>query len=424
LRGWRDSRRALADQRPVSVAVLPFLNLTGNSHNDYLSDGFTEKLTTALAAVRGLRVVARTSAFQFRNRAADVRQIGVQLGVGAVIEGSLSQSGDWLHITAQLVSTRTGYHLWSGEYEGDRGEIYSIEEQILQQTVQALGVPAGNEEQNSAHRRTGTLEAHDLYVEGRYFWNKRDLPDMERSVQRFQAAVREDPNYALAYVGLAETYVVMAGNGQKPYGEVMPLARAAVDRALELDSDLPEAHLIMAMLFPPWGDTQAKEREFRRAVELNPSYATAHHWYGVILTGVGRFQEAEAELPQAQVLDPLSPMITEGLVENFYYWRRYDSAIQQAQRIHEMGSKLGDPFMGLPPSTSSMKGSAQPHCYFLTPLVSRPPWWSTKALTSRLSFFRNSICASTTFRNLVSDSGKMGTSAGSWPAPSTGCLQA
>jgi TolB-like protein len=330
---------------PTSVVVLPFLNLSGSSENDYLSDGVTEELTTALAEVRGLRVVARTSAFQFRGKGEDVRKIGQQLNVGAIMEGSVRRSGDELHVTAQLISTQNGYHLWSGTYDGGRGELYSIEDQIVRQTIRMLGVATTGDGQNSQNRRTENPQAHDLYLEGRYFWNKRDLPDMERSVQLFETAIRKDPNYALAYAGLADTYVVMAGNGQKPYSEVMPPARAALDRALELDPKLPQAHITDAMLISPWDP--AKLRKFRQASELSPGYATAHHWYGVVLTAAGHFEEADRELREAQILDPLSPIITESLAENFYFWRRYDSTIEQVQRIREMGSTLGDPFLGL-----------------------------------------------------------------------------
>jgi TolB-like protein/Tfp pilus assembly protein PilF len=322
------------------------LNLTGNSQNDYLSDGFTEELTTALAGLDGLRVVARTSAFQFRGKGEDVRKIGEQLGVSAIIEGSLSKFGDQVHITVQLVSTGNGYHLWSSAYDGEPGEIYSIEEQIARQTVRALRVPASGREQTSLKGRSENPEAHDLYLEGRYFWHMRDLPDMEKALHYFQAAVQKDPNYALAHLGIAETYVVMAGNGQKPYAEVMPLARVAVNRTLELDPSLAQAHLALAMLIPPFTDRAGIEREFHRAVELSPGYATAHHWYGMILSGLGRFQAADMELRKAQILDPLSPMITEGLAENFYYWRRYDSAIEQVQRIRARGSKVGDTVLG------------------------------------------------------------------------------
>jgi TolB-like protein/DNA-binding winged helix-turn-helix (wHTH) protein/Tfp pilus assembly protein PilF len=333
---------------PASVAVLPFLNLDGDSTKDYLSDGLTEELTTALAEVRGLRVVARTSAFQFRDKGEDVRRIGEQLGVGAVLEGSVSRSGDRFHITAQLVSTQNGYHLWSGIYDGQLSQMYTIQEKIVDQTARTLGIAANAHAPSSAHRQTKNPEAHDLYLEGRYFWNKRDLRDMQRSIQLFEAAIQKDPNFALAYAGLADTYVVLGGNGQEPLAETVPRAKAALARALELDPDLAEAHTTLALLnSESSGDPRGLEGDLRKAIELSPGYARAHHWLGVILTGKGQFEEADAELRQAQILDPLSPMISEGVAENFYSWRRYDDVIEQAERVRKMGSNIADDIMGL-----------------------------------------------------------------------------
>ena len=171
---------------------------------------------------------------------------------------------------------------------------------------------------------------------------------MQKSIQLFEAAIQKDPDFALAYAGLADTYVVMGGNGQAPLAETSPLAKVAMAKALELDPDLPEAHTTLALLnSEASGDARGLEGDLRRAVELNPGYPTAHHWLGVILTGKGRFEEAGAELRKAQILDPLSAMITEGVTENFYYWRRYDDAIEQAQRVRKMGSNIADEYLGL-----------------------------------------------------------------------------
>jgi TolB-like protein/DNA-binding winged helix-turn-helix (wHTH) protein/tetratricopeptide (TPR) repeat protein len=332
---------------PASVVVLPFLNLGGDSSKDYISDGLTEELTTALAEVPGLRVVARTSAFQFRGKGEDVREIGKQLGVGAVLEGSVSRSGGRFHITAQLVSTQNGYHLWSGAYDGQPGQIYAVQETIVEQTTRTLGVSVNEHAASTAHGQTANPEAHDLYLEGRYYWNKRDLPDMMRSIELFEAATQKDPNFALAYAGLAETYVVMGGNGQEPLAKTVPRARAALTRALELDPKLGEAYAAKALLdSEASGERRGLEADLRKAVELSPGYASAHHWLGMILSVQARFEEADAELRKAQVLDPLSPMITEGVAENFYHWRKYDEAIEQVERVRKMGSSVADAVMG------------------------------------------------------------------------------
>lgn len=329
---------------PATVAVLPFLNLGSNSENDYFSDGFTEELTTALAEVVDLRVVARTSAFQFRGESQDVRQVGAKLSVGAILEGSVHNSGDHLRVTAQLVSSRDGYHLWSHTYEVPQSEIYFVQQDIVRETARALG---SRDPHLPTHTYTASPEAHDLYLEGRYYWNKRDLPDMERSAQLFEAAIRKDPNFALAYAGLADAYVIMGGNGQKPLSDVIPRAKPALRRALELDPNLAEAHATLALLN---SEITGKRRdllpELHRAVELRPGYATAHQWLGDILSTLGQFAEADEELRKAQLLDPLSPMITEGLAENFYYWRRYDDVITQVQHIRNMGSEVGEAILG------------------------------------------------------------------------------
>lgn len=339
----RSSSRQNHRRVPASVAVLPFLNLSGSSENDYFSDGFTEELTTSLAEVQGVRVVARTSAFQFRGKNEDVRRVGEQLGVGAIIEGSVTRSGDDLHVTAQLVSTKDGYHLWSRTFDVPQSQGYAIQQEIVRDTVRALGLSSPL----PAHKYTVNPEAHNLYLEGRYYWNKRDLPDMERSVQLFEAAIQKDPNFALAYAGLADSYVVMGGNAQKPLSEVVPQAKSALAKTMELDPYLAEAHATLALLNSEVsGERRDLIPELRRAVELSPGYATAHHWLGLILSSERRFEEADAELRKAQVLDPLSPMITEGVAENFYYWRRYDDAISEALRVRKLGSAVGEGILG------------------------------------------------------------------------------
>ena len=339
----RSSGRQKHSRVPASVAVLPFLNLSGSSENDYFSDGFTEELTTSLAEVQGIRVVARTSAFQFRGKNEDVRRVGDQLGVGAIIEGSVTRSGDDLHVTAQLVSTQDGYHLWSRTFDVPQSQGYAIQQEIVRDTAHALGLSAPL----LAHKYTVNPEAHNLYLEGRYYWNKRDLPDMERSVQLFEAAIEKDPSFALAYAGLADSYVVMGGNGQKPLSEVVPQAKPALAKALELDPYLAEVHATMALLNSEVsGERRDLIPELRRAVELSPGYASAHQWLGLILSNERHFEEADAELRKAQVLDPLSPMITEGVAENFYYWRRYDNAIAEALRVRKLGSAVGDSILG------------------------------------------------------------------------------
>jgi len=317
---------------PTSIAVLPFMKLTAGSEGEYLSDGVSEDLTTSLAAIKGLRVVAATSASQFRSNSEDVRKIGQALNAQALLEGSIAQSGSGLRINAQLIDARNGYHLWAKAYDVSAADLLASEEDIVLETARVLRVPVN--QIPPIKRDTENAEAHDLYLRGRYLWSKRDLPDMQESERLFQRAVEEDSNYALAYSGLADAYTVMAINQQMLPAEAIPRARAALQHALELDPNLAQAHATLGLLKSQceW-DWPGGEKEFRKAIELQPNYAEAHHWAGLNYMLMGQFAAAEAELRQAQVLDPLSFMITEGLAENFFFSRRYEEAIAAAQKI-------------------------------------------------------------------------------------------
>jgi TolB-like protein len=312
---------------PKSIAVLPFLDLSGAPGREYLSVGVTEELTTGLAETTGLRVVAATSALQFRGKADDVRKIGRALNAEAVLEGSIGQSGNGLRIHAQLIDARNGYHLWSKAYDVQSADLQTPEKDIVQETARVLHVRVGPD-LHPLKRDTESSEAHDLYLQGRYLWNTRQLPDMLESVRLFERAIQDDPNYALAHAGLADSFTVMAINMQMSPAEAVPRAKAELQRALELDPSLARAHATMGLLKSQceW-DRQAAQQEFGKAIELEPNYAPAHHWAGLNYMEIGQFATAEAEFRAAQVLDPLSPMITEGLVENFYHQRRYDEAI-------------------------------------------------------------------------------------------------
>jgi adenylate cyclase len=314
---------------PTSIAVLPFLDLRAPHAQQYLSDGVAEDLTTELAQLKDLRVVAATSAFQFRGKSEDVRKIGRALNAEALLEGSISQSGSGLRINAQLIDARNGYHLWSKIYDTQTDNLFAPELDIVQETARALGLTV-----NSAlplKRDTESDEAHDLYLQGRYLWHTRQLPDMLESVKLFERAIQDDPNYALAYAGLADSYVVMAINTQMAPAEALPRAKAALQRALDLDPNLAQVHATWGLLKSQceW-DWRGAEQEFRTAIDLEPNYAPAHHWAGLAYMEMGQFALADIEFRKAQVLDPLSPMITEGLAENFRNARRYDDAINTA----------------------------------------------------------------------------------------------
>jgi TolB-like protein/DNA-binding winged helix-turn-helix (wHTH) protein len=315
-----------------SIAVLPFLNLSPERSNQYLSDGISEELTTRLAQIPGLKVAARTSAFQFQSKPQNIREIGRQLNVHAVLEGSLARSQDRLHVTAQLISSRSGYHLWSATYDRQADQLFEVQEEIVRQVAKALKTPLSAAQQARLGKRdTLNAEAHDLYLQGRYLWNQRSRGSkLEQSIILFERAIDRDPQYALAYAGLADAYAVAAVNNSA--AAFAAGAKIAATTALSLDGTLAEPHATLGLIESQveWKFAKA-EREFQRALELDPSNAPAHHWRGLNLTILERFDDAEAEFRKAQLLDPTALMITDGLAENFYYSRRFDDAISQAQ---------------------------------------------------------------------------------------------
>ncbi len=305
-------QRTKPKARPASIAVLPFVNMSTDAEKEYFSDGMTEELINALAKVKGLNVVARTSVFQFKGKAYDIRKIGEQLNVSAVLEGSVRKAGDKMRITAQLINVADGYHLWSESFEESTVQnIFAIQDGIARAIVDNLQIAlAGNPEGKLVKPPTENLEAYDLYLKGRFFWNKRTSEGLQQGRQYFEQAVAKDPAYALAYAGLADSYLLLGQFAFLSPQEAFPKASAAASKALEMNNELAEAHSSLAyvkMLYE-W-DWQAAEREFRRAIELNPSYATAYQWYAEYLAAMDRFNEALVAIERARELDPLSLII-------------------------------------------------------------------------------------------------------------------
>jgi TolB-like protein/class 3 adenylate cyclase/Tfp pilus assembly protein PilF len=336
-----------------SVAVLPFVNMSSDKENEYLSDGITEDLCTALAQVRGLRVPARSSCFVFKGKTDDVRKIGQQLKVAAVLEGSVSQSGKKLRITAQLINIADGFHLWATNYDREMSDLLALRSEIAQQVVAALRVQLLHDERKQLEKKgTENPEAHRLYLLGRFFWNQRTVEDLTKAIDHFEQALAKDPNYALAHVGLADCYLVLPAYTGVPTKESIPKARAAALAALKLDKTLGEAHAALAAAREEGGDWRGAEAEFRQAIELSPNYATAHCWYSAFLQLFGRFDEANREIQRAQELDPLSPAINVSAGALQYYQGHYDEAIAVCRKAlelnpHFLGAQmvLGDAYL-------------------------------------------------------------------------------
>ncbi len=322
-----------------SIAVLPFVNLSSNKENEYFSDGLTDDLIDALTKVRGLRVVARGSAFQFKGKNPDIRVAGRQLNVATVLEGSVQRSGDRLRITAQLSTVADGYHVWSETYDRRLADVFAVQDEISRAIVQALELRvAGDPGRRLVRSSTEDLEAYNLYLQGRFHLNKWRPEAARKGIDYFQQAIAKDPAYAPAYAGMADCYTWLAVFGWSPAREAMPQAREAAKRALQLDETLAAAHVSLGYVkaLYDW-DWPGAEREFRRALELSPGDADVHFAYSVTyLSPLGRLDEARTEIQQALSLDPLSPykITCAGMV--YSYRREYDAAVQQFKKSIEL----------------------------------------------------------------------------------------
>jgi len=321
-----------------SVAVLPFEDLSPQKDQGYFCDGLADELINRLTKIESLKVPARTSAFSFKGKELDIQEIGKQLNVEMVLEGSLRKAGNKLRITVQLVNVSDGYPLWSEKYERDEADIFALQDEISLAIVENLKVKLlGEEKAKIVKRYTENLEAYNLYLQGRYFWNKRTEEGFQKAIEYFKQAIEKDQLYALSYAGLADCYDVLGWYSHLSPNEAFPRARATAMKALEIDDTLAEAHASLAAfyLWHDW-DWEAAEREFKRAINLNPGYATAHHWYADCLTVVDRSNEAIAEMKRAQELDPLSLIISTDVAKEFLYARKYDQAIQQCRKTLEL----------------------------------------------------------------------------------------
>ncbi len=326
-----------------SIAVLPFVNTGGDQDTEYLSDGITETLINNLSHVSKLRVVPRSTAFRYKGQSTAPEKIGKELNVRAVVTGRVARRGDSYVIGAELIDVNKDSQLWGEQYTQKLSDILGIQDQISQSIFSHLKVQvSGAEQQRVAKRDTENPEAYQLYLRGRYFWNKRTDDGVKQALGYFQQAIEKDPGYALAYAGLADCYAVGNGSylGLTPF-EARPKGKAAALKALELDDSLAEAHTTLAdtYLYYDWDFAKA-DQEFRRAIAANPNYPTAHQWYSECLYSVGRYDEAVAEAKRAQELDPLSPIITASLANALHYARKYDDSIEQSKKALQMDANL------------------------------------------------------------------------------------
>jgi TolB-like protein/DNA-binding winged helix-turn-helix (wHTH) protein/tetratricopeptide (TPR) repeat protein len=337
---WVFRSRAPAPTGIRSLAVLPLENLSGDSAQNYFADGMTDELITDLAQISALRVISRTSAMVYKDARKPLPQIARELNVDAVVEGSVLRSGDKVRITAQLIEAPTDKHLWSQSYEGDLRDTLAVQNSVARAIADQIRINLTPREQ-AALRSVDVVNpaAYESYLKGRFFWNKRTADGLRTALAYFDQAIEEDPKYARSYSGLADTYALL-GDWQyaaMPAKEAFPKAKAAAIKAVELDSSLGEAHNSLAFVLDGFDwDLDAAGKEFRRAIELNPGYATAHHWYAWHLSLLGRYDEAIAEMRKAQNLDPLSLIINADLAELLVIAHFYDESMQQSLRTIEM----------------------------------------------------------------------------------------
>ena len=327
-----------------SIAVLPFTNLSADKEQDYFCDGMAEEIINALSQIEDLHVVARTSAFAFKDKHEDIREIGRKLNVETLLEGSVRKSGNRLRITAQLVNVSDGYHLWSERFDRDLADVFAIQDEISLAIVDKLKVKLlGDEKEKILKRYTQNLEAYDLYLKGRYHWNRRTPEALKKAMSHFEQVIKKDPDYALAYTGLADSYSMLAQVYALTPKEAFPKAKALAKRALEIDESLAEAHTSLAFVLSAFDwDWSGAEREFKRAIELNTNYATAHQWFAMgLLVNLGRISEAIKEINKALEFDPLS-LIVNTAAGNIYLCAGYeDMAAEYAEKIMDMDPTFG-----------------------------------------------------------------------------------
>ncbi len=321
-----------------SLAVLPFENATADPSTDYLSDGITESLINSLSRLPRLRMVPRSIVFRYKGREFDPQTIGRELDVRAVLTGRVTQRGDSLNIQAELVDVATRSQLWGQQYSRKLADIFAVQEEVAREISDALQLRLTAQEKTSLTKRyTQNTAAYQAYLKGRFYWNRRTEEGMKKGLEFFQQAIEIDPAYALAYVGLADCYNILPYFSALSSMDAYPRAKSAAARALEIDATLAEAHASLAWaLFTFDWDWSRAEKQFQRAFELNPNYATAHHWHAIYLASQGKAEESVAEARRALELDPLSLVLNREVGWMLYFSRRYDEAIEQYRRTLDL----------------------------------------------------------------------------------------
>jgi TolB-like protein/Tfp pilus assembly protein PilF len=322
----------------VTVAVLPFTNLSPDRDSEYFADGITEEITNALVQIGNLQVVARTSAFSFKGKEVDLRTVGARLNAGTVLEGSVRKAGERVRIVAQLINAADGYHIWSERYDRELKDIFEVQDEIARTIADRLKVTLGPEKaEKLARAETKDIEAYQFYLKGRFHWNKRSADGLQKAIEYFEQAIGKDPGYAVAYAGLADAYNMMSFRNVWAPHAVMPKAKAAAGKALELDARRAEPHVSLAYAsFTYDRDWRAAGKHFERAKELNPAYVMGHAFYPLYLSSRGRTEESVSIAKRALELDPAGPATSHVLAVQLYLARLFDQAVAQCEQTLEL----------------------------------------------------------------------------------------
>ena len=321
-----------------SIAVLPFADMSPEQDQEFFCDGMAEEIINALTNVDKLRVIARTSSFAFKGKDVDVKTIGNQLGVTSLLEGSIRKSGDQLRVTAQLVRTSDGVHLWSEQYNRNLTDVFAIQEEIALSVVDQLKMKLlGDEKERITMRLTDNLEAHHHYLRGRHILNRRKKEDIFTAIDYFKKALELDSLYVMGYIGLADAYALLPSYAAEPANEAYPLAKAAISKALEINDQVGEAYASLGWIrmLADW-DWKGAEEAFQKAVSLNPGYATTYHWYGYLYMIMGKMDKSIPIVKKALDLDPLSPVINRVIGDVYYFSHQYDEAITPLKKTLEL----------------------------------------------------------------------------------------
>src|SRR5712692_9847283 len=320
-----------------SIAVLPFVNQNRDPDTEYLSDGLTESIINSLSQLSNLRVIPSTSVSHYKAKEIEPLAAGKELGVRAVLTGRMLQRGDNLMVSAELLDVRDNKQLWGEQYNRKLADALAVQQEISREISERLRTKLSGEDQRQLTRRdTSNPDAYAFYLKGRYYWNKRTPDNLRKAIEQFQLAADKDPNYALAYVGLADCYSLLEFYAGTPASETSPKAKAFAERALQLDNSLAEAHTSLGYAYEELWQWEKAEEEFKRALKLNPNYPTAHHWHGILLLDAGRFDEALIEAKRAQELDPLSLAISQNVSQTYLARGDVNSAIVAARKIIEL----------------------------------------------------------------------------------------